>query len=125
VTVAIIAGGRDLVAESKYYQWLDKCHEEYVITEVVSGGAKGADWLGEQWAHRNKIPVKVFPALWKTHGKSAGPIRNREMATYLTIVGIRNSVVLLFPGGYGTNNMNKTALELSLRVEWYVQPPTT
>ena len=52
------------------------------ITEVVSGCAAGADLFGEQWAKAKMIPIKRFPADWRKHGKSAGPIRNRQMADY-------------------------------------------
>lgn len=52
------------------------------ITEVVSGGANGADRLGEQWAHAHGVKVKLFPANWRELGKAAGPIRNGEMGKY-------------------------------------------
>lgn len=52
------------------------------ITEIVNGGATGADRLGEQFAKENNIPVKVFQADWNQYGKKAGPIRNHEMAKY-------------------------------------------
>jgi hypothetical protein len=54
----------------------------FQITEVVSGGAHGVDALGERWAIENSIPVKQFLAAWAALGKSAGPIRNSEMAEY-------------------------------------------
>ena len=44
---------------------------------VVSGGAEGADKLGELWADRNKIPKLIFPADRNTHGKAAGFITNQ------------------------------------------------
>lgn len=47
------------------------------ITLVVSGGAKGADSLGESWAVQNNIPVKVFKPEWHKYGKSAGTVRNK------------------------------------------------
>lgn len=50
--------------------------------EIVSGTARGADKLGERYAHEKGYPVKRFPANWDLHGRSAGPIRNREMAEY-------------------------------------------
>lgn len=31
---------------------------------IVSGGAKGADSLGEKYADDNDIPKKIFPAEW-------------------------------------------------------------
>ncbi len=52
------------------------------ITEVVSGCAAGADLFGEQWAKTRMIPIRRFPADWRTHGKAAGPIRNEQMARY-------------------------------------------
>lgn len=52
------------------------------ITEVVSGGCKGPDTFGEDWATAQGIPVKRFPADWATHGRAAGPIRNSEMIEY-------------------------------------------
>lgn len=54
----------------------------FVITEVVSGGARGIDLKGEEWATLHKVPLKRFPANWNEHGKAAGPIRNREMCAY-------------------------------------------
>ena len=52
------------------------------ITEIVCGEAKGADLLGKQYGINNNIPVKSFPAEWDKYGKSAGYIRNKEMAEY-------------------------------------------
>lgn len=54
----------------------------FKISEVVSGGARGADQLGEKYALANCIPFKVFFADWDTYGKRAGPIRNSQMAKY-------------------------------------------
>jgi hypothetical protein len=53
-----------------------------VIDEVISGGCEGVDLLGERWAKLHGIPVKTFLPDWKQYGNSAGPVRNREMATY-------------------------------------------
>jgi len=50
--------------------------------EIVSGGAKGADKFGENWANNRNVPVKIFPADWDTWGKSAGYKRNKQMAQY-------------------------------------------
>jgi hypothetical protein len=47
---------------------------------IISGGAAGADSLGEQYAQENGIAIERHPADWKKHGKAAGPIRNAEMA---------------------------------------------
>lgn len=64
----------------------NKLSKNIIITEVVSGGAKGIDTLGEHWAKNNDIPIKVFQANWDLHGKSAGIIRNKEMGNYADIL---------------------------------------
>ena len=75
----IIAGGRDFTN----YQVVKKVCEQFTdITEVVSGCAHGADILGENFGHLHNIPVIYFPAKWDEYGKSAGFIRNAEMADY-------------------------------------------
>lgn len=80
---AIIAGTRTF----NNYDYLKtiinlKVEERPQITEIVSGGAKGADALGERFAAEHKIPLKIFPADWNRFGKAAGPLRNEQMALY-------------------------------------------
>ena len=43
---------------------------------LVSGGARGADRLAEEFADRNKLDKLIFLPDWETHGNSAGYIRN-------------------------------------------------
>lgn len=50
--------------------------------EIVSGGARGADMLGEKLAKELGIKLHRFPADWNTKGKAAGFIRNVEMAKF-------------------------------------------
>jgi len=56
-----------------------------------------------------------FPADWSRHGKSAGPIRNRQM-----LIEGRPDIVVAFPGGKGTANMIKQAVEAGVKVELVV-----
>jgi hypothetical protein len=47
---------------------------------ILHGGAKGADSIAGFLAEdKYGFTVKAFPADWTKHGKSAGPIRNRQM----------------------------------------------
>jgi hypothetical protein len=101
----IIAGGRDYQVTLEDWQKLN----EIPITEVVSGGASGADKGGEQYAEDKQIPVRKFPADWKEHGRAAGPIRNREMAQYA-------DAVVLFRGGIGTNSMKAEAEKAGIAI---------
>lgn len=105
----IIAGGRDYNFEKKDFDLLDYISTKWLITEVVSGGATGADVGGEQWATIKKLPIKKFPANWKKYGKVAGPLRNAEMAAYA-------DAVILFPGGKGMTNMFENAKEFNLDI---------
>lgn len=82
----IIAGGRDFedhnIAMASWTSLNLDLDPHQHITEIVSGGANGADLIGEQLATHFNIPCERFPADWDKHGKSAGYIRNEEMAKY-------------------------------------------
>jgi hypothetical protein len=76
----IIAGGRNITFPSEILRAVKDSGFE--ITEVVCGGARGADELGKLWASAHDIPVKFFLAAWDLYGKSAGYKRNVEMGNY-------------------------------------------
>lgn len=80
----ILAGGRWFNEYSKLCIACDKILSLHDISEIVSGGASGADALGERYAKDRNLPVKLFSAQWDTYGKSAGYRRNEEMAEYAT-----------------------------------------
>ena len=54
------------------------CPLDY-IEEIISGGAKGADMLGENFAENNGIPFTAYKPDWNKYGKSAGFIRNQTI----------------------------------------------
>ena len=60
------------------YKLLKETLDEYIedVFLIVSGGAKGADSLGEQWAKENNIKTLIHKPEWKKYGKSAGFVRN-------------------------------------------------
>ncbi len=101
----IIAGGRNYRLSDEDRQELDRIP----ISEVVSGGAPGADAGGELYAKDHCLTVTRFPADWRTHGKAAGPIRNRQMAEYA-------DGVALFPGGRGTDSMFAEATKAGIEI---------
>lgn len=82
----IIAGSRDITTVEPVYRAIKKAEKQgIIITEVVSGKARGVDTLGEFWAEVKGYPVEEFPVTdedWKTLGKAAGPLRNKQMAEY-------------------------------------------
>ena len=49
--------------------------------EIVSGGCpSGGDHFAEQLAKKHQIPIKIYYAQWDKLGKSAGYIRNTDIA---------------------------------------------
>ena len=52
----IIAGSRRITD----YEIIKESIKEspYSISEIVSGGARGVDKLGEKWAWENNIPIR-------------------------------------------------------------------
>lgn len=76
----IIAGSREITDKWSIVEAVGAT--DWIISEVVSGTAKGVDILGEEWAKIHKIPIKQFPANWDKYGKAAGFRRNEEMAEY-------------------------------------------
>jgi len=67
---------------------------------IIHGQAHGADLLADTWAVNNYVMIEEYPADWATHGKAAGPIRNKQMLD----IG-KPDLVVAFPGGAGTKNM--------------------
>lgn len=63
------------------YELVKSVLSDYVdkVTMVVSGGAKGADSLGEKWANENNIQTLIFKPDWKKYGKKAGHLRNTDI----------------------------------------------
>lgn len=110
----IIAGGRTLRLSQMQYDFLNAIHRMTPITEVVSGGASGADTDGERWALQNQIPVKHFLPDW-SHGKKAGLMRNTDMATYAKTCP-SGGMCILFPGGTGTDDMYRKAKAAGLKI---------
>lgn len=74
--VAII-GGRDFKNYDLVIETLKPFLEK--ITEVVSGGAMGADLLGEKWANEHNKKTLIFLPNWEKYGKSAGYVRNIDI----------------------------------------------
>jgi len=105
----IIAGGRDLARPRLVEAAMEDC--PWQPSEIVSGAARGIDRMGEEWAGEREIPVKQFPADWDTHPKSAGPIRNRQMAKYA------DALVAIWDGkSRGTKNMIEEAKRKNLEI---------
>lgn len=110
----IIAGGRDfnnynLLHDSVEDIINNKLSEKYTDVDricIISGTARGADTLGEQYASENNLTLYKFPADWNQYGKRAGFIRNTEMANF-AIKDENYGALIAFWDGYskGTRHM--------------------
>ncbi len=74
----IIAGSRSFTDYQRLCQVL--APDRHRITQVITGGARGADRLGYRWAWKHAIRHQLFHADWERFGKSAGVRRNHQMA---------------------------------------------
>lgn len=111
----IIAGSRDGTTMKDVSKAISKSH--YEITSVVCGMARGADLFGQMWANLKCLPVEEFPANWELHGRSAGYIRNSEMASNA------DALIAVWDGkSKGTLNMIEVARKKGLEVFIYEVP---
>jgi hypothetical protein len=136
----IIAGGRDFynfeLLDSEVSTTIQNLKTESFNTskdsiEIVSGEAKGADKLGEQFANKYNLQVKSFPAKWNdldttpcriatnAYGKYnalAGHNRNEEMAKYASQDDEIGVLIAFWNGkSTGTKNMIKLSKKYNLR----------
>lgn len=82
----IIAGSRSIRDPALIVRAVKESGFE--VTTAISGAQQsydrvsrtyyGADYLGEQWAAAQSIPVELFPAQWR-YGRGAGFYRNSAM----------------------------------------------
>lgn len=107
----LVCGGRRYKDALTLGSWLGGIQRDHGITEIIEGGASGADFLARKYAIFQKIPFRTFPADWNRHGNAAGPIRNRQM-----LVEGKPDIVVAFPGGNGTANMIEQARAAGVRV---------
>jgi hypothetical protein len=128
----IIAGGRDFNNKKLLFHKADLLLKEQIRKEnkiiIVSGGANGADKLGEDYAEARGFYIKVYPANWDDitnkplseirtrrdgtkYWSKAGPERNIQMAKY------GDALIAFWDGkSKGTNHMINIAKGKGLAV---------
>ncbi len=106
---------RVLVCGGRYYRHPQKVYDALSdldgVSLVIEGGAQGADCFAAEWADETGTPHRQFNAAWNTHGRAAGPIRNKRM-----LDEGKPDLVVAFPGGRGTANMVRQARKRGVRV---------
>lgn len=108
----IIAGGRSFTN----YPLLKEEAKKYIVSKgvkdivIVSGGADGADTLGERFASEFNFKLDRYLPDWSI-GRQAGAIRNAEMADNA------DGLLAFYNGSNGTANMISTARRKRLDVK--------
>jgi hypothetical protein len=112
----IIAGSRSFQDYELLKSKCDKILQNFEEVEIVSGGCRGSDALGERLALESGFGLKLFPADWDKYRKSAGHIRNAQMADYA-------DCLILFWDGISKGSEDMLALarkkDLKIRVIRY------
>ena len=135
----MVAGGRQFSDEAYLADVIERSLADYAPAEllrgitpegygplqIVSGGAAGADRLGEQWAAARGVPVQQYPAQWDVLDAPGAVVKTRsDGVRYNARAGFDRNVlmarnadaVLVMPGGKGTDHMVQTALAQGLPV---------
>ena len=115
----IICGGRNYHLTMPDVAWLNQFHVDRGLTEVITGGARGADTDADLWAQHAAIARVVFPANREEVGEKAGPLRNMRMLRYL-IWTVSETYeprgIIAFPGGGWTADILRQARNLYVEV---------
>lgn len=107
----LVCGGRDFNNATFLDAAMSQARELLGFTAVIHGGARGADRMAAIWARERGLLAIQFLADWRRHGIAAGPCRNQRM-----LDEGRPDAVLAFPGGAGTGDMIRRALNAELPV---------
>jgi len=106
----IIAGSRSI---TDYHIVEEAVKESGIeVSVVISGVARGVDSLGEEYALRHGVLLERYPADWDRYGRSAGYIRNTEMASKADAL----IAIMIKEGSKGTEHMIQEANRCGLMV---------
>lgn len=106
----IVAGSREInvTVEQLSIIMIDS---GFAPSMIISGNARGADKLGEDWAKLHDIQCEKYPANWDKYGKRAGLLRNEYMASKA------DALIALWDGNSrGTKHMIETMQKLKLPI---------
>lgn len=121
----IIAGSRTFdnyeYLKKKVLNFISEKQIELSNICIISGTARGADKMGEDFAKELNLQLKCFPADWDKYGKQAGFIRNTQMANY-AIEDDNQGILIAFWDGKssGTKHMIEIAKKKELEVKIFI-----
>jgi hypothetical protein len=107
----IIAGGRFFDDYDLLKKKVSAILKNATNITIISGAAKGADTLGENYGYEMGYEVISMPANWEKYGKSAGYRRNEDMAK------IADACICFWDGeSRGTGHMINLAKQYNLQL---------
>jgi len=108
----IVTGGRNFDA-NEVLRGLDEAEcLRGPFKTIVHGGSGNTDHAASRWALMHGAALQVFDADWRGQGRAAGPLRNQKM------VEAGADLCVAFPGGTGTADCVKRAVEAGIDVMW-------
>jgi len=122
--VIVAGGGRDLAwPVERIASALLQRSGGRAVHLLLHGGARGADQAIGRAAHQLGWRVQSLAAEWRRFGRSAGPIRNRQLLEQALIEAQAHTspsfsasvLVIAFPGGAGTASLVEQARRCSSR----------
>lgn len=94
--------------------------EDLIVTQnkvpalVITGGAKGADALGEAWARQHQIPLLILKPEYDKFGKRAPLLRNTDI-----VKGCTHLLAFPHSSGSGTQDAIRKAFKMDKMVMVY------
>lgn len=114
----MVTGSRDWVERSmirfELYAWHTRCLANPTL--VHGACPTGVDALAAEVAQSLGWPIEEHPADWDKHGRSAGPIRNREMV----LSGVDHVLAFHLNGSRGTAQAVRYAKQRGVPVTSWV-----
>ncbi len=101
----LVAGGRSNHLNKEGFAFLKNLHDKHKFINLINGMAKGIDQDAREYFSKLGLCIIKVPANWDELGKQAGPVRNKVMASKLSV----GDVVVILPGGRGSDNMFECA----------------
>jgi hypothetical protein len=103
-----VIGSRNFSDSHLLTKCLNMLNEEYQLTTIVSGGAKGADIMGQRWAEIRGIETEIYLPDWENLGKRAGILRNKDIVE-------ASDIIIAFWDGISNGTRNSIDVAHSLR----------
>lgn len=114
----LVYGGRKYMDQMRVFAELDVLHDEIGITEIIEGGAPGADRFAANWAKARGVKLKEFKADWDDlQAPVVRAKRRRDGSFYNAAAGNNRNLVMMvqgkpdvameFPGESGTASMRR------------------